>query len=254
MRTSWRQTHGERPRECEISLYRHGCDPPEAAPAPLACQSASRRHDGLLRRRCRGPEHPVTSSVPARVPRHHLLIRVWLIGWLTTIALFHVHLPDITDAWSTLHSGGAHTVLTPDLPGEFASPIYNGQAHSSHVSQRAVNSPEFGLMLFEESDKARKVIRFLSLGAPSCSLDTARLRRVLDACLETDLQRHHFLAVPAARAPPSTGDLPRLRRVLDACLETDQQRHHFLAVPAARAPPSPGASRSWLPKFVTCLR
>ena len=25
---SWRQTHGERPRECAVSRYRHGCDPP----------------------------------------------------------------------------------------------------------------------------------------------------------------------------------------------------------------------------------
>lgn len=140
-------------------------------------------------------------------------------------------------------------MLTPDLPGEFAPPIYNGPAHSSHVSQRAVNSPEFGLMFLEESNKARKVIRFLSLGAPSCSLDTAHLRRVVGACLEIGQQRHHFLAVPAARAPPSAGDLPLLLRVLDACLETDQQ-DHLLAVPAARAPPFPSVPRSWPRKTV----
>ena len=121
-----------------------------------------------------------------------------------TIALFHVHLSDITDVWSTLPSGGSHPVLTPDLLGEFAPPIYNAQAHSSHVSQRAVNSPEFGLMFLEESNKARKVFRFQSLGAPFCSLDTAHLRRELDACLETD-QQDHFFAVPAARAPPFPG-------------------------------------------------
>ena len=242
MRTSWPRRHRLRPREREGSRYCHGDVPPQAASTSLACESASRRRV-CARRRCRGPEHPMTSSVPARVPQHHLLVRIWLIGWLTTIALFHVHLPDITDVWSTLHSGGSHTVLTPDLPGEFAPPIYNGQAHSSHMSQRAVNSPECGLMFLEESNNARKVIRFLSLGAPSSSLDTAHLRRAVDAGLESDQQRHHFLGVPAARAPPSAGDLPLLLRVLDACLETDQQ-DHFLAVPAACAPAFPNVSRN----------
>lgn len=248
MRTSWPRRHRLRPREREGSRYCHG-DVPQAAPAPPACQSASRRHV-CARRPCRGPEHLATSSVRARIPQHHLFVRIWLIGWLTTIALFHVHLPDITDAWSTLHSGMSHTVLTPDLPGEFAPPIYNGQAHSSHVSQRAVNSPEFGLPFLEESNKARQVIRLLSLGAPSSSLDTAHLRRAVDAGLESDQQRHHSLAVPAARAPPSPWDLPLLLRVLDASLETDQQ-DHFLAVPAARAPPFPNIPRSWPRKTVS---
>jgi len=30
-RASWQLTHGQRPRECEVSRYRHGCDPPELA-------------------------------------------------------------------------------------------------------------------------------------------------------------------------------------------------------------------------------
>ena len=26
---SWQMSHGQRPRECEVSRYRHGCDPPK---------------------------------------------------------------------------------------------------------------------------------------------------------------------------------------------------------------------------------
>ena len=80
-----------------------------------------------------------------------LLVGVWLVAWIITIPLFHIHIPDTTDRWSLLQSGGAHTVLTPDLPGEYARPCHDSDhRHSSHVSQRVVNSPELGFALFNE--------------------------------------------------------------------------------------------------------
>src|SRR5262249_4351939 len=98
-RASWQLTHAQRPSECAGFRYRHGCDPPRAIGAP-----------------------------PDRRPRvqsrsqGRLLIVAWLTAWIATVPLFHIHLPDTTDGWSILQSGGAHTVLTPDLPGEYTPP------------------------------------------------------------------------------------------------------------------------------------
>ena len=37
---AWPLTHGQRPRECEVPRYRHGCDPPELAEPVLDCDAA----------------------------------------------------------------------------------------------------------------------------------------------------------------------------------------------------------------------
>src|SRR5215831_2271011 len=39
-RASWQVTHGQRPRECEVSRYRHGCDPPELPEPVFDCEPA----------------------------------------------------------------------------------------------------------------------------------------------------------------------------------------------------------------------
>ena len=99
-----------------------------------------------------------------RPPR--LLILLWLIVWITTVPLFHLHLPDLTDRWSTLHSGGAHTVLTPDLPGEYAPSDHDAHPeHSAHFAPRVVNSPELNLVLF--GGKTNKWDPLTALGALS---------------------------------------------------------------------------------------
>lgn len=36
-RASWQMIHGQRPRECEVSRYRHGCDPPKHVEPVLGC-------------------------------------------------------------------------------------------------------------------------------------------------------------------------------------------------------------------------
>ena len=82
-----------------------------------------------------------------------ILIVAWLITWITAVPLFHVHIPDTTDRWSAIQSGGPHTVLTRDLPGEFSHPFHD---HFGHLSQRAVNSPELGFAVFNnKSDDAK---------------------------------------------------------------------------------------------------
>ena len=87
-----------------------------------------------------------------------LLTLGWLIFWISTVPLFHIHLPDHTDWWSSVQSGGAHTVLTPDIPGEYAPPSHDShQASSTHIATRVVNSPELGFIVFGEQPKQWEV-------------------------------------------------------------------------------------------------
>ena len=118
----------------------------------------------------------------------HLLVLVWLLLWITTVPLFHIHLPDTTDRWSLLQSGGAHTVLTPDLPGEYAPPSHDShREHSAHFAPRTVNSPELGLVLF--GAKAKTWDPLTVLGSPSRLRAPPLIHRV----------SHAFAA---SRAPP----------------------------------------------------
>ena len=87
-----------------------------------------------------------------------LLIVAWLIAWVTTVPLFHTHLPDIAEGPASLHGGLAHTVFSPDLPGEFSRSYgVTHQDQYAHLSNRVSNSPELGMVLLEEDTKHRKV-------------------------------------------------------------------------------------------------
>ena len=79
-----------------------------------------------------------------------LLTLAWVITWVATVPLFHTHLPDVNDGRAS-HQGLAHTVFSPDLPGEF-SPV-----HSSgfHLSTRSQNSPELGFVLSTAEDSKK---------------------------------------------------------------------------------------------------
>jgi len=79
-----------------------------------------------------------------------LLTLAWVITWVATVPLFHTHLPDVNDGRAT-HRGLAHTVFSPDLPGEFSS------AHNNflHLSTQSQNSPELGFVLSTEDSKKR---------------------------------------------------------------------------------------------------
>lgn len=79
-----------------------------------------------------------------------LLVSVWVITWVTTVPLFHTHLPDISDGQAS-QSGVAHTVFSPDLPGEFSCPHDN----LAHLSKRVSNSPELDFVLSSERSKDR---------------------------------------------------------------------------------------------------
>lgn len=170
---SRRQAHRLGPRKTDGSRYRHGCGPPR------------------------------TSSPDFKSP-YQILIRIltliWLTVWLTTVPLFHIHIPDTTDGWSTLQSGGAHTVFTPDLPGEFAHPLYDSH-HFGQLSQRGVNSPELAIALFDE--KAKKAKALTIVDAPYRFPDIlSRHASQVFACVGLYWKSHLPRALPASRAPP----------------------------------------------------
>ena len=76
----------------------------------------------------------------------HLLTCAWVIIWVTTVPLFHTHLPDVNDALAP-RQGLAHTVFSPDLPGEFSCTHNN----VLHLSTKAQNSPELGFAISTDS-------------------------------------------------------------------------------------------------------
>jgi len=132
--------------------------------------------------------------------RPRLLILGWLLTWITTAPLFHSHIPDTTDPWSALESGGAHTVFTPDLPGEY-SHLFHGSAqeHSSHLSHRTVFSPELGVVLFEEDRRAK------AYSVPHAPCRFGAIPLSYSSVLELPRESrncHIFTAFPALRAPP----------------------------------------------------
>lgn len=128
-----------------------------------------------------------------------LLSVAWLIAWITTVPLFHVHLPDTTDRWSSLQSRGIHTVFTPALPGEFSLPFDN---HLVHLSQRAVNSPEVGFSVFNSTDEDQNAKQSSSLIGYNHSSDTLLSSRRFE-CSRTYRGPPLSRAFPAFRAPPS---------------------------------------------------
>src|SRR5262245_55482272 len=139
------------------------------------------------------PVHPISWA--------RILILVWLAIWVSTLPLFHVHVPDSTDNWSILQSGGAYTVFSPDLPGEYSHRFHNKQQrHSSHVSKRAVNSPEMGITTLSEPDD-RKVKALHVLGAQSIFQATLLQSRDVLASPEKFHQLHLFQFL-SSRAPP----------------------------------------------------
>ena len=123
---------------------------------------------------------------------------VWLIAWITTVPLFHVHLPDTTDRWSALQSGGAHTVFARALPGEFSHPFHD---RFGHLSQRAVNSPEVSFTLLSDKDQDHKGKQLCLLSAYEHGTD-ALLSNWPFECSGTYRGPPLVHAFPAFRAPP----------------------------------------------------
>jgi len=129
-----------------------------------------------------------------------LVLLAWLITWITSVPLYHVHIPDTTDRWSALHSGGVHTVFTPDLPVEFSCPLKQSrEARSAHLSQRIVHSPELGIALLDEKSRTNELN---SLGTAYHFLENPLVRSLVCALPEDHRTVRLAPACFASRAPP----------------------------------------------------
>jgi hypothetical protein len=91
----------------------------------------------------------------------HLLTVGWVLIWVVTVPLFHTHLPDVNDL-SSPH-GLAHTVFSPDLPGEFVA-----HGNGFQLSTKSQNSPELGFVLSTSQDTKKKIYKAPSLFPICC--------------------------------------------------------------------------------------
>lgn len=128
-----------------------------------------------------------------------LIIMVWMIMWVAAVPLFHLHFPDKTDRWSALQSGGAHTVVTPDLPGEYARPFHG---EHSGLAQRTVNSPELGIAIFTGAEKNQKGKDPGAFRTLQQFLDTPLLSFFLSNAPEKLRKFQWLQSVHPSRAPP----------------------------------------------------
>lgn len=141
----------------------------------------------------------VQKIIPSRV-----LILAWVIMWVTTVPLFHTHLPDLSEGPASLQNGLAHTVFSPDLPGEFFRVSHvTQQDHFAHVSNRVSNSPELGFVLSSEDSKSRKMEQPGVLSVMCCLPHRPFLP---NSVIESRAMHRTLLGFPAPqgpRAPPS---------------------------------------------------
>lgn len=124
-----------------------------------------------------------------------LLVLAWAIIWFTSVPLFHTHFPstDRLGAYGVV----AHTVFSPDLPGEF---FHFSTAHHgplSHLSNWASNSPEFGFVFSAWQPGAPDALNVSSfLGRPFLSRSLVKSSTVHRTTLL-------FTTSRSPRAPPS---------------------------------------------------
>lgn len=133
-----------------------------------------------------------------------LLVLVWVITWVTTLPLFHIHLPDISERLAA-QGGVAHTVFSPDLPGEFSC-FSSAQDHFKHLSSKVLSSPELGFVLSSACSNDREMAQTSALSDLLCPLYRPFLAA---AALELSVSRRFLLfgASQGPRAPPSVASV-----------------------------------------------
>ena len=142
------------------------------------------------------------SSGNHMVSQSRLWLSVWPITWLTAVPLFHIHLPDISNRQAA-QIGVAHTVFSPDLPGEF-SRFSNAKPEDPfpHLSHWVLNSPELDFVLSEDS-KDREKGKPLALGVRGALSDQPFLPSSALESLRRQRQRLAVGTPQCPRAPPS---------------------------------------------------
>lgn len=128
----------------------------------------------------------------------HLMTLAWVIIWVATVPLFHTHLPDANDGLAS-HQGLAHTVFSPDLPGEFSSTHRN----VFHLATKAQNSPELGFVLSTEDSQNRTAEEPTALYVLSCQLTGPTPGKSAIESRATHRNCYPLDGRQASRAPPS---------------------------------------------------
>ena len=132
-----------------------------------------------------------------------ILTLTWLVVWVLTVPLFHVHVPDAKAGPVYLHSGLPHTVFSPDLPGEFShfSITRDHRRDSPDLSQVSLNYPELDFTVLNKA-KERKSGKPIDLAGSCCLPDTLK---ILFADSGRTIGTGHSPALgppPSSRAPP----------------------------------------------------
>lgn len=88
------------------------------------------------------------------------LVLSWLVAWVLTAPLFHIHSLDAQEDRFLSGAFLAHTVFSPDLPGEYALQTGVHQSgmpeHQHALSIHFLRYSEIGIGLFNKDDSKRK--------------------------------------------------------------------------------------------------
>ena len=136
-----------------------------------------------------------------------LVFLPWMVAWVLVAPLFHLHTLDAQE----IHSGSsitlAHTVFTPDLPGEYAvqSPgdQTDTQKHQGALATHFLHYSEDALSLFTKAPSRQHTLGLVSHSyplAPTEVLLTGSRYVIPDCVLPPLLLQQSSVSL---RAPPS---------------------------------------------------
>ena len=143
-----------------------------------------------------------------------VVVLTWLILWVITVPLFHVHVPDVIKGPVSLFGGLPHTVFSPDLPGEYPQflPSRDHPSGALDVSQHSLNYPELGFVVLNNTLKS--LSKAHSAGQPaafnSAASKTPAIYSRSASALCDDSRPVLYERPPPARAPPISSFYRRL--------------------------------------------
>ena len=135
-----------------------------------------------------------------------VVVLMWLIFWVITVPLFHIHVPDAINGPVSLDGGLPHTVFSPDLPGEYSQflPSRDHRSGVLDVSQDRLNYPELGFVVLNNTLKS--FTKAHSAGQPaafnSAASNTPAICSRSVSALRDDSRPVLYERPPPARAPP----------------------------------------------------
>lgn len=91
-----------------------------------------------------------------------LLVIPWMLTWVLTVPLFHIHTLDMQEDLSQFQAFLPHTVFSADLPGEYSSRTaidQRGMPGNQHtLSSHFLQYSEMAIGLFSEDEDTKRKI------------------------------------------------------------------------------------------------